>query len=76
MHSCKKAISNSGDYGSMIMLLYYWVKVINTINYILNRCITHGMHSVTLEECFYGRRPSINHIKVFDVLDMFMYLLN
>ena len=50
------------------MPLYYWAEVVNTPNYILNRCITSGVHEATLEECFYGRKPSLQHLKVFGCL--------
>ena len=48
------------------MPLYYWAEAINTANYILNRCITSGVHEVTPEECFYG--SSLGHLKVFGCL--------
>ena len=48
--------------------LYYWAEAVNTANYILNRCITSGVHEVTPEECFYGRKPSLEHLKVFGCL--------
>ena len=50
------------------MLLYYWDEAVNTTNYILNRCITFGVHVVTLEERFYGRKPSLEYLKVFGCL--------
>ena len=50
------------------MSLYYWAEVVNTANYILNRCITFGVHEVTLEECVYGRKPGVGHLKVFGCL--------
>ena len=50
------------------MLLYYWAEAVNTSNYILNRCITSAVHGITLEECFYGRKRSIEHLKVFGCL--------
>ena len=46
------------------MSLYYWAEAVNTTNYILNRCITSGVHEVTPEECFYGRKPGL----IFDEL--------
>ena len=50
------------------MPLYYWAEAVNTTNYILNRCITSGVHEVTPEECFYGRKPGLGHLKVFGCL--------
>ena len=50
------------------MTLCYWAEVVNTTNYILNRCITYGVHVVTPEERFYGRKPSLEHLKVFGCL--------
>jgi hypothetical protein len=47
------------------MPLYCWAEAVNTANYILNRCITSRVHEVTPEECFYGRKPSLGHLKVF-----------
>ena len=51
-----------------IMSLYYWAEVVNTTNYILNKCITSGVHVVTPQERFYGRKPSLEHLKVFGCL--------
>ena len=50
------------------MPLYYWAKVVNTTNYILNRCITSRVPVVTPEECGYGMKPSLEQLKVFGCL--------
>ena len=47
---------------------HYWAEAVNTANYILNRCITSGVHEVTPEECFYGKKSGLGHLKVFGSL--------
>ena len=50
------------------MPLYYWAEALNTTNFILNRCITSGVHEIAPEEYFYGRKPSLGHLKMFGCL--------
>ena len=43
----------------------YWDEAANTIVYLMNRCITSGMHDVIPYENFYGKKPNLSHIMIF-----------
>lgn len=42
-----------------------WGEIVSTATYILNRCPTKRLERITLEECWSGVKPSLNHLKVF-----------
>ena len=44
---------------------YFWVDVVNTASYVLNRVLIRPILKKTPYELFKGRRPALNHLKVF-----------
>ena len=46
----------------------YWVEVVNTVVYLMNRCTTSGEHDVTPCEKFYGKKPNLSHVRIFDAI--------
>ena len=44
---------------------YFWLDVVNTLVYIMNRTPTNVVHDVTLEERYTGGKPNLMHLKVF-----------
>ena len=43
----------------------FLAEAIFTIVYLLNRSLTMAMKETTLEEAWFGRKPRVNHLKVF-----------
>lgn len=39
-------------------------EVVSTATYILNKCSTKRLKSITPDDCCYGVKPSLNHLKV------------
>jgi transposase InsO family protein len=44
---------------------YFWVEVVATVVYIMNRTPTTVVHGMTLEEKFTGKKPDVSHLRVF-----------
>jgi len=44
---------------------YFWAEAVATAIYIMNRTPTVGVHGMTLEEKFTGKKPDVSHLKVF-----------
>jgi len=43
----------------------YWVEAVPTTLYLLNRYPTNSVPIFTLEEACFGKKPYVNHLKVF-----------
>ena len=44
---------------------YFWADVASTAVYVINRCPTAGVHRMTPEEAWSGRKPDLSHMKIF-----------
>jgi len=44
---------------------YFWVDVVSTTCYVLNRVLIRPMLKKTTYELFKGRKPNVSHLKVF-----------
>jgi len=44
---------------------YFWVEVVETVIYIMNRTPTVAIHGMTSKEKFTGKKPDVSHLKVF-----------
>jgi len=44
---------------------YFWVEVVATIVYIMNRTPTTTVHGMTPKEKFIGKKPDVSHLKMF-----------
>ena len=44
---------------------YYWAEAMSTTIYIMNMNLIGAMHEMMLEEKFFGRKPDLEHLKVF-----------
>jgi len=44
---------------------YFWVDVVSTTSYVLNRVVIRPILKKTPYELFNGRKPNIGHLKVF-----------
>jgi hypothetical protein len=47
---------------------YFWVEAIAIGVYIMNRTPTTGIHGMTLEKKFTGKKPDVSHLRVFDCI--------
>lgn len=47
----------------------FWVEVVITAVYLLNRAPTKAREGMTLEEAWIGVKPSISHLRVFGCTD-------
>jgi len=45
---------------------YFWADAVDTTSYVLNRVLIRPILKKTPYELFKGRRPALNHLKVFD----------
>ena len=43
----------------------FWADVVHTAIYLINRCPTVGMHSVTPEEVWSNKKPKLAHLNCF-----------
>lgn len=43
----------------------YWAEAVSCAVYLLNRCPTRSLQSVTPEEAWSGHKPSVTHLRVF-----------
>ena len=46
----------------------FWLEAVMCAAYILKRCPTKALRSITPYEAWHGRKPSIGHLRVFDCL--------
>jgi hypothetical protein len=44
---------------------YFWVEVVSTVAYIMNRTPTTTVHGMTPKEKFTSKKPDVSHLKVF-----------
>ena len=44
---------------------YFWADAVSTAMYLINRCPTAGVHGITPEEAWSGRKPDLSHLKIF-----------
>jgi hypothetical protein len=44
---------------------YFWVEMVTTIVYIMNRTPTVAIHGMTLEEKFISKKPNVSHFRMF-----------
>ena len=51
----------------------YWAEVANIVVYHMNRCTISGVHEVTPYEKYYGKKPDLSHVRIFDSL-AFMHI--
>lgn len=47
---------------------FYWSKAIQTAVYLLNISYTRSLANLTSYECWFGKKPSVKHLKVFGCL--------
>jgi hypothetical protein len=50
------------------LLNYFWVEVVATAIYIMNRTPTATIHGMTPEEKFTGKKPDVSHLIVFSCI--------
>ena len=48
--------------------LELWGEAVTTCTYVLNRSATKSLRGKTPYECWYGRKPSVNHLRIFGSL--------
>ena len=48
--------------------LKLWAEAVNTAVYILNRTINHQLGNITPYECWFGEKPSVQHLRIFGSL--------
>ena len=46
----------------------FWLEAVMCATYILNRCPTKALQSITPYEAWHGKKPSIGHLRVFGCL--------
>ena len=46
----------------------FWLEAVMCAAYILNRCPTKALQSITPYEAWHGKKPSIGHLRVFGCL--------
>ena len=46
----------------------FWLEAVMCATYVLNRCPTKALQSITPYEAWHGRKPSISHLRVFGCL--------
>ena len=46
----------------------FWLEAVMCATYILNRCPTKSLQSITPYEAWHGKKPSIGHLRVFGCL--------
>ena len=47
------------------LLKWYWAEAENMAVYLMNRCPTSGVHDVTPQENFFGKKPDLSHVHIF-----------
>ena len=48
--------------------LELWGEAVTTCTYVLNRSATKRLRGKTPYECWFGRKPSVNHLRIFGSL--------
>lgn len=43
----------------------FWEEAVNWSNYVLNKCPTFAVKNITPEEAWSGKKPSVDHFRVF-----------
>ena len=43
----------------------YWAEATCKILYLMNRCMTSGVHEVTPHEKYYGKKLDLSHVRIF-----------
>jgi hypothetical protein len=51
------------------LLNYFWVEVVATVVYIMNRTPIATVHGMTPEEKFTCKKPDVSHLKVFSCIE-------
>ena len=46
----------------------YWAEATHTAFYLMNRCITSGVHEVTPHKKYYGRKSDLSHTRIFGAI--------
>ena len=46
----------------------FWLEAVMCATYVLNRCPTKALHSITPYEAWHGQKPSVAHLRVFGCL--------
>ena len=44
----------------------FWGEAVATTIHLLNRCSIEGVHTLTPHEIYFGKKPDLSHLKVFD----------
>jgi hypothetical protein len=44
---------------------WFWGEAVNTVVYVLNRCLTKSVNDMTLFEAWYGRKSAAHHLRTF-----------
>jgi len=47
----------------------FWLEAVMCVAYVLNRCPTKALKSITPYESWHGHKPSMAHLRVFGCLD-------
>ena len=48
------------------MPVEFWAEAVSCVVYLINISPTKGLNNSTLNEAWYGRKPSIHHLRIFD----------
>ena len=46
----------------------FWLEAVMCATYVLNRCPTKALQSITLYESWHGKKPFVSHLHVFGCL--------
>ena len=44
----------------------YWAEAVNMTVYLMNQCTTFGLQDVTPHEKFYGKKPNLSRVRIFN----------
>jgi hypothetical protein len=44
---------------------WFWGEAVNTVVYVLNRCLTKSVDSMTPFEAWHGRKPTVHCLRTF-----------
>ena len=53
---------------SQVLPHAFWLEAVMCATYVLNRCPTKALQSITPYEAWHGRKPSVAHLRVFGCL--------
>ena len=51
----------------------FWEEVVDTACYLVNRSPSSVLEDKTPQEVWTGKKPSLSHMRVFDVMHMYMF---